>query len=328
MKITKKRLLRLISEMMSIPNVKYIDDPDELNLQVAMKIKDMMSPDQALAMSEPQLRDMVIGIYEKYFDPEGEGWDPHDEDLEAIESHLTIIPLPDDPDFDPEEHGHHYEEHPTYDPAGKQDGVEYSFKKEGSMRLKESQLRKIIREELQLEFLGLFGKEKVPRDSSGNVMIAKLPKEEQDIFIKVKASVKKSGRTQDAFGIVKSLGHNPEDYTELIQAAMDAGKIAYSHSSMQNIMKITKRQLLQIIKEEKARLLKEIGDQPIPRAPGVGVYRISMVVAVAEDAVDAIQGSIEDGMEFNEDDGEGILEYDIKPETSEYFNKPPRRGNY
>ena len=93
-------------------------------------------------------------------------------------------------------------------------------------------------------------------------------------------------------------------------------------------MKITKRQLRRIIREEKTRLLKEIGDQPIPRAPGVEVYRISMVVAVEEGSVDAIQGSIEDGMEFNEEDGEGILEYDIRPETSEYFNKPPRRGNY
>ena len=93
-------------------------------------------------------------------------------------------------------------------------------------------------------------------------------------------------------------------------------------------MKITKRQLKRLIKEEKVRLLKEIGDQPIPRAPGVEVYRISMVVAVDESLVDLIQKSIEDGMEFNEEDGEGILEYDIKPETSEYFNKPPRRGNY
>ena len=93
-------------------------------------------------------------------------------------------------------------------------------------------------------------------------------------------------------------------------------------------MKITKRQLQQIIKEEKARLLKEFGDQPTPRAPGVGVYRISMVVAVAEDAIDDMTMVIEDGMEFNEEDGEGILEYDIKPETSEYFNDPAKRGNY
>ncbi len=93
-------------------------------------------------------------------------------------------------------------------------------------------------------------------------------------------------------------------------------------------MKITKKQLKRIIKEEKARLLKEIGDQPIPRAPGVEVYRISMVVAVEEGSVGAIQSSIEDGMEFNEEDGEGILEYDIRPETSKYFNDPAKRGNY
>ena len=93
-------------------------------------------------------------------------------------------------------------------------------------------------------------------------------------------------------------------------------------------MKITKNQLRRIIQEEKTRLLREVGDQPTPRAPGVKVYRISMVVAIAEGFVNAVQGSIEDGMEFNYDDGEGILEYDIKPETSEYFNKPPRRGNY
>ena len=92
-------------------------------------------------------------------------------------------------------------------------------------------------------------------------------------------------------------------------------------------MKITKRQLRRIIKEEKARLLKEIGDQPIPRAPGVEVYRISMVVAVSDNPAN-IQQSIEAGLALVKEDGEGILEYDIRPETSEYFNKPPRRGNY
>ena len=92
-------------------------------------------------------------------------------------------------------------------------------------------------------------------------------------------------------------------------------------------MKITKKQLRKIIKEEKVRLLKEIGDQPIPRAPGVEVYRVSMVVAVSDNPAN-IQQSIEDALEFIEEDGEGILEYDIRPETSEYFNKPPRRGNY
>ena len=118
------------------------------------------------------------------------------------------------------------------------------------------------------------------------------------------------------------------DMNKSIKAAEERGDWDDSRRNEGKQMKITKRQLRRIIREEKARLLKEVGDQPIPTAPGVGVYRISMVVAVAEDAVDTIQGSIEDGMEFNEDDGEGILEYDIKPETSEYFNKPARRGNY
>ena len=99
------------------------------------------------------------------------------------------------------------------------------------MRITEAKLRKIIREELQLELFG-FGKEKVPKDSSGNVQITKLPKEERDIFLKIKSSVKKSGRTQDAFDILKKMKIDPEKYTELVQAAMDAGKIAYSHASM------------------------------------------------------------------------------------------------
>lgn len=102
---------------------------------------------------------------------------------------------------------------------------------ESRFMVTEKELREAIRRELQVEFFG-FGKAKVPRDSSGNVSVGKLPREEQDIFIQVKSAVRKSGRTQDAFDIVKSLGHDPEDYTELIQAAMDAGKIAYSHSQM------------------------------------------------------------------------------------------------
>ena len=100
------------------------------------------------------------------------------------------------------------------------------------MKITENQLRSIIREELQLEIFGMFGKSKVPRDSSGNVRIAKLPREEQNIFIKIKSAVKKSGRTQDAFDVLKKMGVDPEKYTELVQAAMDAGKIAYSHASM------------------------------------------------------------------------------------------------
>ena len=72
-------------------------------------------------------------------------------------------------------------------------------------------------------------------------------------------------------------------------------------------MKLTKRQLRRIIKEEKSRLLKE---QP----GGVQNYRITMLVAVAPGQEEYILNSIEDGMEFDEEAGEGILEYDVKAE--------------
>ena len=73
-------------------------------------------------------------------------------------------------------------------------------------------------------------------------------------------------------------------------------------------MKITKRQLRRIIKEEKAKLLKE---QP----GGLQTYRVTMLVAVAPGQEEYILNSIEDGMEFDEDMGEGILEYDIRAES-------------
>ena len=73
-------------------------------------------------------------------------------------------------------------------------------------------------------------------------------------------------------------------------------------------MKITKRQLRRIIKEEKAKLLKE---QP----GGLQTYRVTMLVAVAPGQEEYILNSIEDGMEFDEDMGEGVLEYDIRAES-------------
>ncbi len=72
-------------------------------------------------------------------------------------------------------------------------------------------------------------------------------------------------------------------------------------------MKITKRQLKRIIKEEKAKLLKE-------QSEGLQTYRVTMLVAVAPGQEEYILNSIEDGMEFDEDMGEGVLEYDIRAE--------------
>tara|TARA_E500000331_G_C17116694_1_gene652064 strand:- start:45 stop:344 length:300 start_codon:yes stop_codon:yes gene_type:complete len=98
------------------------------------------------------------------------------------------------------------------------------------MKITEEKLRNIIREELKLEFFG-FGKKKLPVDSSGNVRIAKLSREQQDIFINIKSAVKKSGRTEDTAAIVKKMGIDEDEHSELIKAAMNAGKIAYSHAS-------------------------------------------------------------------------------------------------
>jgi hypothetical protein len=72
-------------------------------------------------------------------------------------------------------------------------------------------------------------------------------------------------------------------------------------------MKITKRQLKRIIKEEKSKLIKE---QALP----LQTFRVTMLVAVAPGQEGYILNSIEDGMEFDKDMGEGVLQYDIKEE--------------
>ena len=72
-------------------------------------------------------------------------------------------------------------------------------------------------------------------------------------------------------------------------------------------MKITKKQLKRIIKEEKAKLLKE---QP----SGLQNYRVSMVIALPPGQEQYILSSIQDGMELDEAAGEAILEYDVRPE--------------
>jgi hypothetical protein len=70
-------------------------------------------------------------------------------------------------------------------------------------------------------------------------------------------------------------------------------------------MKVTKRQLKRIIKEEKRQLLKE-------QESDVRNYRVTMLVAVLPGQEEYILESIEQGMEFMEGAGEGILEYNIQ----------------
>ena len=91
-------------------------------------------------------------------------------------------------------------------------------------------------------------------------------------------------------------------------------------------MKITKLQLRRIIKEEKRKLLKE---QPyIPDGsqgvPGISVFRVDMLVAVRDGAEEYILSSIEDGMEFDADGGEGIIEYSVQKEESSILRSEGR----
>ena len=74
-------------------------------------------------------------------------------------------------------------------------------------------------------------------------------------------------------------------------------------------MKITKRQIQRIIKEENVKLLKEQEGE-------LSNYRVTMLVALPPGQEDYILESIELGMEFDELSGEGILEYDVREEPS------------
>ena len=68
----------------------YEAHDDDLNRNVAMKIKDMMPPDEAIDMSDDSFYDLVVSVYDQYFDETREGWAPRDDDLEEIRSHLDI----------------------------------------------------------------------------------------------------------------------------------------------------------------------------------------------------------------------------------------------
>ena len=81
---------------------KYVNEGQEedLNTQVALKIARGGLQDTALGMSDDDLKDLVVYIYDEEFDETGEGWNPYDEDLAQIRDVLT----PDDQE-DREEYG-------------------------------------------------------------------------------------------------------------------------------------------------------------------------------------------------------------------------------
>ena len=73
---------------------KYVNEmsmssEEDLNTQIALVIARSGLQDTSLGMSDDDLKDLVVYIYEKEFDKTGEGWNPYDEDLAQIRDVLT-----------------------------------------------------------------------------------------------------------------------------------------------------------------------------------------------------------------------------------------------
>ena len=107
MKITKNQIKNIISEISSAPRVFRINDVEKLKLAVVDKIVQMMPAEEAASMDDNNLRGLISTVYERYFDPDDEGWDPYPEDVNDIRDNLTIVPNRDDEDYDPDEHDHY-----------------------------------------------------------------------------------------------------------------------------------------------------------------------------------------------------------------------------
>ena len=82
MKITRRQIKMIIEA--------YGDNPEDINFQIAMKIKDMMPAEEAINMRDQDFEDLMVSVYEQHFDETNEGWAPYPEDIEEIRSHLTI----------------------------------------------------------------------------------------------------------------------------------------------------------------------------------------------------------------------------------------------
>ena len=84
---------------------KYVNEGQEedLNTQIALKIARGGMQDTALGMSDDDLRDLVVYIYDEEFDQSGEGWDPYEDDLAQIRNVLTPDDEEDREQYDLEE---------------------------------------------------------------------------------------------------------------------------------------------------------------------------------------------------------------------------------
>ena len=81
-------------------------------------------------------------------------------------------------------------------------------------------------------------------------------------------------------------------------------------------MKITKRKLKQIIAEEKRSLAENFNK--------LQDFTIKLVVRVPERSVRYVYDSIEDGMQFDQESGEGIIDYQVLKSTP--FNESRMTG--
>ena len=76
---------------------------EDLNTQVALKIARMGLRGIALGMSDKNLKDLVVAIYDEHFDETGEGWNPYDDDLGQIRDVLTPSDEEDEDQYNLEE---------------------------------------------------------------------------------------------------------------------------------------------------------------------------------------------------------------------------------
>ena len=134
---------------------KYVNEgqQEDLNTQIALKIANGGIQDVALGMSDDDLKDLVVYVYDKEFDETGEGWDPYDEDLAQIRDVLT----PDDEE-DRDEYGieemirEEVKKHPMWNPkTGKKtmaDGEKHKeLAKKGHVHYNPKKVKSVIDKE-------------------------------------------------------------------------------------------------------------------------------------------------------------------------------------
>ena len=105
---TGKHQMKLIMENWK----RYIvEQADDLNQKIALKIARSGLDDEAVGMSDKDLYDLSVSIYDKYFDDTREGWDPYPEDIEQIRKNLLL-----DKDRQINQMYYGVEHHPNDDP--------------------------------------------------------------------------------------------------------------------------------------------------------------------------------------------------------------------